>query len=361
MEKIKNNLLEENDAVAIIVGFIIGTGILALPNSVVIDAKQDGWISVIVGGLYPIYLSLLSMYYVRKHPNEDILVLSKKYLGNLLGTICNAMFMTQFGIYIVLITASLSNVFRVHATSFLTPIKIIIPTMLLTVYLGNKKISILATINKIALYFTVLLIFMQISLLFHGNYLNLLPVFGSGYKNIFKGSVECILSYGGMEAIFLLYPILRKKEKVLKVTLKASFIVISVYSIVTFVCIYCLGYKLTSKLLWPVLLVTESVDLPIINSLRFPFLFLWSFVIFKVIANEHYAFSYILNSIVGMKTKKNICCFTIPLAIYLSLKLDNEVLRRNFIGYLIPRVTIFNIVYISIIALLIFIDDRKIK
>ena len=47
MDKAKKNLLEESEATAMVVGFIIGTSILALPNGVVQDAKQDGWISVI--------------------------------------------------------------------------------------------------------------------------------------------------------------------------------------------------------------------------------------------------------------------------------------------------------------------------
>ena len=62
MDKAKKNLLEESETTAILVGFIIGINILALPNGVVQDAKQAGWISVIVGGLYPLYIALLSIY-----------------------------------------------------------------------------------------------------------------------------------------------------------------------------------------------------------------------------------------------------------------------------------------------------------
>ena len=42
MEKVKNNLLEESEATAMVVGFIIGTAILALPNGVVQRCKA-GW------------------------------------------------------------------------------------------------------------------------------------------------------------------------------------------------------------------------------------------------------------------------------------------------------------------------------
>ena len=70
MDKTKKNLLEESEATAMVVGFIIGTSILALPNGVVQDAKQDGWIAVLVGGIYPLYLALLAIYYAKNIPTR---------------------------------------------------------------------------------------------------------------------------------------------------------------------------------------------------------------------------------------------------------------------------------------------------
>ena len=99
-------------------GFVTGIGILSLPNGAVQDAKQDGWISVVVGGIYPLFLALLSIYYVNKHPNEDILVLSKKYLGVILGTICNILFLAQFIIYLIGIASGMSNIFIVPCNTF---------------------------------------------------------------------------------------------------------------------------------------------------------------------------------------------------------------------------------------------------
>jgi spore germination protein len=358
MDKAKLNLLEESEATALIVGFIIGTSILALPNGVVQDAKQDGWISVLVGGLYPLYIALLAIYYAKKHPNQDILALSNKYLGKILGTVCNGLFMIEFGIYTIAAIVSLSNIFRVYATPFLTPIKIFIPIILLAIYLTNKGLKVLGRINKIALYIIVILTLVLLATLKSGNYLNLFPIFGTGVKNIFKGSIESALAYGGMEAIFLIYPFLKAKDKVRKITLKALFITMGIYVWVTFVCIYCLGYKVTSITLWPVLLVTEGVNIPILNSFRFLFLFLWSIAMFKIIANEHYAFTYILSDILKIKDKRKIYLFIFPIALFLCLLIENEVQRRAILGYLVPKITLFNIAYISIIAILIFIKDK---
>lgn len=358
MEKVKNNLLEESEATALIVGFIIGTSILALPNGVVQDAKQDGWIAVLIGGLYPLYIALLAIYYAKKHPNQDILALSNIYLGRVMGTICNILFMVEFGIFTLAAIVSLSNIFRVYATSFLTPIKIFIPTILIAIYLSDKGIKVLARINKISLFTIVILALVLLTSLKKGNYLNLLPIFGTGVKGIFSGSIESALAYGGMEAIFLIYPILKEKDKVKKITLKALFITMVIYVWVTLASIYYLGYKVTSIALWPVLLVTEGVNIPELNSFRVVFLFLWSFAMFKIIANEHYAFTYILSDVLKIKDKRKFYWFIFPIALYLCMGIKNEVQRRAILGFLVPKIVLFNIAYISIIAVLIFIKDK---
>jgi len=358
MDKTKMNLLKESEATAMMVGFIIGTSILSLPNGVVQQAKQDGWIAVIIGGLYPLYIALLSIYYSRKHPNQNILALSNIYLGRVLGTICNFLFMVEFAIFTIASIVSLSNIFRVHATTFLTPIKIFIPTILLAIYLSNKGIKVLGRINKISLYITVILITVLLTTLKNGDYLNFFPIFETGAKNIFSGSIESALAYGGMEAIFLLYPVFEDKNKVKKITLKALLITMGIYLWVTFVCIYSLGYKVTSIALWPVLLVAEKVNIPVINNFRFLFLLLWGIVMFKIIANEHFAFAYILSDVFKIKDKKKIYWAIFPIALWLCLLIKNEVQRRALIGYMVPKIVLFNIIYISIIAILIFIKDK---
>lgn len=358
MDKAKNRLLKEFEVISMLVGFITGVGILALPNAVATEAKQDGWISVILGGLHPLFLALLSIYYVKKHPDENILILSKRYLGSILGTICNILFMSNFGVYVIFVLTGLSNVFRTYTSPFLTPIGIFVPAVLLVFYLTYKEVSVLARINKTALYSSVILALTLLTALQYGNYLNMLPVLGSGYKNILKGSIESAYAYGGMEAIFLFYPIIEKKDKIKSIVLKAAFIAIGIYTWITFICIYYLGYKVTSKALWPVLLVTEGANLPVLNSFRLLFLLLWSIIIFKLIANEYYAFMIILTHELKLKDKKKIYYFTFPLIIYICVKVGNEVQRRDLIDKIIPKVTLFNIVYVSIIGLFIFIKDK---
>ena len=172
------------------------------------------------------------------------------------------------------------------------------------------------------------------------------------------GSLQSAYAYNGLEGIFLIYPFLRDKDKIKAVAMKSTFFLISLFTWVTFTCIYYLGYKVTSKALWPILLVTEGVNSPMLNSFRFIFLFLWTVNIFRMLANYQYAITYISSYVLKVKDKKKVYWFTFPIAIYLCLKFGNEVQRRVFIDYITPKITLFNFMFISIIGLLIFIKDK---
>jgi spore germination protein (amino acid permease) len=338
----KSELLEDSEGISIIVGFMIGISILTIPNEVQRFVKQDAWMTAIIGGIYPLIISTISTYYVKKHPNENILVLSKKYLGKILGNICNILFMISFIVHFTSVATGLSNVLIVHATSFLTPLKIYIPCVLLALYLSDMGVKVLGRINNIALLLVIILAMSAIFVLRRGTIFNILPLCGSGYKNILKGSVYCSYVYGGIEDI----------------TLKATAISIILYSWMIFLCIYYLGYTVTAKNLWPALLVTESINLPIINSIRFPFLFLWIMVALKSLSNHFYSIIFILSNTLK---KSNITKFYSDICILLfllCLMIENETQRRAILDRIAPITTIFNILYITLIALLIFINDK---
>jgi len=305
---------------------------------------------------------LICVYYCRSHPNENILVLSKKYLGKYLGNICNFIFMGQYVLYIAQISAGLNNVYAVYATPFLKPLKILFAAVALAIYAAIKGLKVMGRVNKIILCLTITSSLTLISALLRGSYFNLTPLLSVGFKEIFKGTLESSYTYGGIEAVFLLYPFAKNKKKVGVLAFKATFICTFLYVWNVVMCIYFLGYKVTAKALWPVLLVTESINLPIINSTRFIFLLLWTTTIFNVLANEYYAVAFSIQEMLEMKSSNVIrkyFMFGLPIIICFAFKLDGPIIRRSFLGKVIPKITLFNIIFITVIAILIFINDKK--
>jgi len=364
MDKSKQYLLSNSEVFSIVVGFIIGIGFLAVPNAVASKAKNDAVIATALGGLSPLYFVMIAIYCCKKHPTEDILKLSKKYLGNIIGTVCNVLFMAQFVLYIVAGSNGYKNVLVTYAVPFLSPERVLIIVIGIATYVNIIGLKPLARINIIAVAFTIVLTLLLSISLKTGRYLNLLPVFDAGIKNIVKGSIESAYAYGGVEAILLIYPLMKNKEKIASISLKISGFVISIYCYIVFVTIFYLGYKVTTKALWPVLLVTESANFPFINSFRLIFLLLWSINIIKLVANEYYAAFYVIEDTfkVTQKKYKNVLRLLLSIfVLYFSVRLGNETERREIISLVIPKATLFNIIYTGVIALLIFINDMSKK
>ncbi|EJO5346364.1 GerAB/ArcD/ProY family transporter [Clostridium botulinum] len=359
MNKDDRNLLTSKEITFLLVGLLTGVGILSLPNDVSKLAKQDGWISVIIGSIYPIYIIFLCSFIIKKYPNENLLSLSKKVFGNFLGTILNILFGLQFMLYATSVASGFNNILRAYILYFLSPLKIYIVVFLLAAYSSIKGLKTLVKINHVIFYITILILLLSLQALKVGTILNIKPIFGSGFTNIIKASKNTAFEYATIEALLLIHPFVKEKSKIKRASLRAVGIVVIMYSWAVFITTYYLSADIIPKNVWSFLAVADSVKVPLINNFKYMFMFLWMQVIYKTISNEYYLFTYIFNDITKFDRKK-MCIVLYPVFIYLSLMYKNPVSRAKFLNLIIPKVTIFNIAFLSLIALLIFLKkDEK--
>ncbi|MGO5117329.1 GerAB/ArcD/ProY family transporter [Clostridium sporogenes] len=358
MSRDDKNLLTSKEITFLLVGLMTGMGILSLPNDVVKLAKQDGWISAIIGSIYPIYIIFLSDFIIKRFPNENLLSLSRKILGNFFGNILNILFGLQFMIYATSVAAGFNNILRTYIVSFLSPFKIYIVVFLLAAYTSSKSLKTLGKVNNAVFYITILILAFSLQAIKVGSILNIKPVFGSGFTNIIKASKNTAFEYATVESLLLIHPFVKEKNKIKKSALKAVGISAVMYSWAVFITTFYLSADIIPKNIWSFLAVADSVKVPIINNFKYIFMFLWMQVIYKTKSNEYYLFTFIFNDITKFDRKK-MCIFLYPIFIYLSLMYKNETLRRKFLNFIIPKVTIFNIAFVSIVALLIFLKKDE--
>ena len=358
MNKEKHNFLTPIEFTYILVGTIVGVSVFNMPNAVVEVSKQDSWISTIIGAVYPLYLVFIGSYICKKKPNDSILVISQQHFGKFLGNILNLLFMMHFVYFVASITSNLVNVLQVYAVSFITPEKLAFFIVLISAYTASKGLKVLGKINVYFFYLTIILVLSSVNALKDGSILNIQPVFGSGAGNILKSVKQTINAYAGMEFLFLIYPYAKDKKMVIPSAVKSVLWVMLIYVWVMFITIYYMGVDIVPKTFWSFVSVSESIQIPIINNFRFIFMALWTIVAFKTIANDYFAVSYILNDITGLNIKK-ICIYIYPFMIYLVLRFPDEVVRRKVAGTVIPWITIFDITYVTIIALLMMIKSIK--
>lgn len=296
--------------------------------------------------------------HMQKKPNDSICLLSRQNFGKFLGNIFNLMFMLHFVYFAASVTSSLVNVIQVYAVSFIEPKKLVLFTIFISAYAASKGLKVLGKINVYFFYLTIILVLSSINALKDGSILNIQPVFGSGAGNIFKGVQQTIIAYASMEFLFIIHPYAKDKKMIIPSAIKSVVWVMLIYAWVVFITIYYMGVDIIPKTFWSFVSVSESVQIPIINNFRFIFMALWTIVAFKTIANDYFAVSYILNDITAIDRKK-LCIYIYPFIVYLALRFSNEVVRSKVANTVIHWIIIFDITYITIIALLMMIKSIK--
>jgi len=348
----EKNLLTPSQFTFTLVSSMIGTGVLTLPNDVIKAAKQDGWISCIIGGIYPIYIFVLAYLVSKRFPKSNLFVLSKKCFGKLLGNIFNVIFISYCILEAAFILSGFGNVFRIYAAPFLRSYQVILPILIVPAFISFKSIVSLGRFNKIIFYLTIFLVFMPIGVFKQSSVLNIMPIGDTGIVSIMKGAKETAYSYSGIELIFLLYPLLEEKKKFLKCSSASIGITIFVYTWVTFLAIFYLGIDISPKFFWPTIALADSINIPIINSFRFIFISFWALVMIKGLATYYYASCYTWSLLVKRMSKKTFAVLIyLPIA-YIAMRLGNPTLRGWCVNKTIPYYVAFNIIFLSVLAFL---------
>ncbi|NYC95648.1 GerAB/ArcD/ProY family transporter [Clostridium acetobutylicum] len=190
MNRYKDVYLSASQITFLMFSSLIGVGFTYLPISVIKQASQDGWIACIIGAIYPLLLVLMASYICKKSPKENILMLSKKYFGSIIGNTFNCIFMLFFIFILTSEIAGFSNVFIVYATGFLKSYQVIAVVLLVTAYMAFKGLKPVARLCEVLFYLLIVLLLLPIGVLKEGNPLNVMPVGGSGLVNIIKASKD---------------------------------------------------------------------------------------------------------------------------------------------------------------------------
>jgi spore germination protein len=360
----ENNLLVHQEAMYILIGSMIGIGIFNLPNALVKDAHEGAWISAGLGSVYPLYLGVLGIYMIKKHPSENILDLSKKYMGNFIGTILNIFFLVFFISNTIFVISGFAIIYGIYATTFLTPFRIISIMTLLCAFVTYQGLKVIGRINTVAFYITVILTVGTLATLTKGSYINLMPIFGVGVSDMLKSTKESIFSYTGIEILFIIYPYIGDNLKLGKVIMKGIAITALIYIITTLLALYYLSADIVEKTYWPLIMMSESLSFTAINNFRIIFAFLWMGIALKTGVNYYFSAAFICRNIFYKVKRINIIGALYLIFFILTFKLAESTVRGKVMKVVVGKTVAFNIIYITLVAFLIFIkkgvrDENK--
>lgn len=359
MSKVESNLLTPDQFSKLIILGIISVSILSLPNDVVAVAKQDGWLCVILGAVYPLYVILCALYIAKRYPNENILELNKKFFGKYVGGLLNGVQFFIFTVYLVFEISGISNFFRTYIIEFLPSYRVMFLGISIAAFCAYKGIKSLGRMSELIFYNLIAAMAIGVLALTKGSILNVMPVFGSGSISIIKGIREVVYSYAGMEIILFIYPYLNDKSKLKGASLKAVAVICFVYTWVTFVTIFYLSHSIIPKATWSSLYIFESIRVPIINNFRIIMMSFWLYVSIMTISISYYICGMTAANLFIKLKRSTFYLLTIPVMFYLSMMLSEEIKRREILNLLISPVVIFNVTYVFVMVLIVHFKKGK--
>ncbi|WP_163859358.1 GerAB/ArcD/ProY family transporter [Paenibacillus elgii] len=261
-------------------GMQVGIGVLQLPRLLAEKAGTDGWISLVIGWLVALAVSLVIIRVMKYYPEGTILELLSHYFGRWAGKLGALVFCAYFFFFFFIVI--------VRAVLFLklwilpqTPdatimVLLLIPSFLIV--LGGVRI--LGRYAELVFYMALWVpFFYLIPLSVSHHWLHLLPVLKESWKNILETSLTTVVSFLGFETAFFLYPFLQKKQSASKGMIIANILTIFVYLGVTLVCFVFFSPDEITRYNEPTLSVLKVTELRFVERMEIVFLAFYLFIL----------------------------------------------------------------------------------
>ncbi|WP_339320100.1 endospore germination permease [Paenibacillus sp. FSL R10-2734] len=229
------------------------------------EAKQDAWITAIIGMLGGICLFLLYHRLSLFYPDLPLTEYAKKILGPVVGRVVALLYVVYFlfnGSFVIRDFASMAVSFVFAQTPFL----VIIALMLVTVmYVIGKGIEVLSRTAE--LFFAVLFLVSTTGLtliLTSGNVdlQNLRPVLEEGWFTILKQSIPgtVVFPFGEVIVFLMLFPYVDKPQQVKKTVITGLLISGCFIAFIMMINVSVLGADLFTRTQYPLLTTSQLIE-----------------------------------------------------------------------------------------------------
>ncbi|USG66722.1 spore germination protein [Brevibacillus ruminantium] len=193
-------------------GAQVGFSVLTLPRELAEIAGTDGWISIILGWLLAVLVSLITIQTMKRYPNSTILDLLPHLFGKWGGKLITVVTLLYFFFATTTILLSIVSLLKLWLLSQ-TPYYLIMFLILVPVlFIVGKGVKTLARYAELIFYLSLWVPIVLILSIKEMHFLYLLPVWKAGLQPVLKAVPTTIIAFLGFEIAFFLYPYLRKKQ-----------------------------------------------------------------------------------------------------------------------------------------------------
>jgi spore germination protein KB len=244
-------------------------------------AKQDAWLSMLIGGMIGLALTYLFVHLSSFHPNQTLVQFSQTLLGKRLGRLVVVPYL--FAWYIVAGVLLRSFADFVHLILLnRTPVWIILLLLigLMTYLTCSSGITGIGRFCELVGPIIIVTLILSFTLNVKNiEWHHLLPLYhDSGWLNILKGSLAPAIWFAGPFALLVTVPFLQNPQKAFVTTFLGVGIIVFMVFTATLIVIMVFGPNLAAKWRFSYFMSVRTIDiLKFIQNADIFILFVWVF------------------------------------------------------------------------------------
>lgn len=260
----------------IIIQTQIGVGVLSVPFELHSAARQDGWISLLIGAsILP--LVLLAIWgTVKNFPDDSLFQISEKIFfkwGGRALTLGYVLYFVSVGTLIIILYGRMISLWVLPST----PLWIIAFLMIVVCcYLISGGLLVMGRVYTMVSVLILILFGVIIYSAKEMNIVYLFPMLENGWGRVLKGVNEALFSFlGYIVSLFIYSKVMGTHKQKLRVMLYAHCFVFFFYFIIVFVSFTYFSTKEITLVPEPILYMLKAFELPIIARLDLFFISIW--------------------------------------------------------------------------------------
>lgn len=285
-------------------GSQLGFGLLSLPADLAKKAGTDGWISLLFGWALAVFVSLIIVQVMKKHPDQTVYDLLPRYFGKALGAIMNSCIILYFLAGFFISFLGLVGFFKIelltNTPNFLMALLFIVPTY----NLARNQVRILGRYAEISFWGFLWLSLVYLYPLKDSHWLHLLPVLKDGWGPVLHGIKTTGLSFLGFEISLVLYPFLKHKEKAALGIIIGNSITLLMYLIVTIITFLFFSPDDILSYQFPTLKVLKVMEFRFLERVEIVVLVAYVFLAIRVWTHYLFAATFGISRLAGKQDHK---------------------------------------------------------
>ncbi|MCD3246177.1 endospore germination permease [Clostridium botulinum C] len=361
----KKGIISKYDLFVVIVTTLAGTSIFAYPRVLSECVGTDGWVVIILSGLVMIPFLYIIYKAIEFSGYDKFTDMLQNNLGSILGKIIAILVALSSITVISMEMRVFTEVLKMYLLKR-TPTEFIIFVMILVgLFLVRGEIESIIRFNEIAFWLMFLPILIAILFVLKGcDFTNVFPVLTHTPIQYALGMKRSIFAFIGFQIIYVLYPLVKKKKDIVKVTIKGLVFILVFYIILTVATLFVFSNDYVPQLLWPPVTMLSAVNIPgtFIERWEGVIMSFWLIFFFTTYVNLYYFSSEIVKDVFHLEDIKVSLVLSTPILYVLSLYPENIAEVYSIKESLFPYIGIGTLVILPIILLLSgFVRTRRVK